>query len=156
MVHGTRVGARIMYIDAFSLLPSSFFMQCLIHLTSNTTLSLSSHPRVPSIVPSIAGVLLSIFCYLLSSHYLPIIPLSSHCPAVLPSSHCPPIALLSSCRSACPLEYSLSPLLLSHYNNIGSKVISSLSRISTWKSISYLTEEFNTTELSYRKCFAAN
>ena len=41
-------------------------------------------------------------------------------------------------------------------DNIGVKVTGSLSRISAWKWISYLADESNATELSYRKCFAAN
>ena len=41
-------------------------------------------------------------------------------------------------------------------DNIGFKATGSLSRISIRKHISYLTEESNATELSYRKCFATN
>ena len=36
-------------------------------------------------------------------------------------------------------------------DNIGFKATSSLTRISAWKWISYLAEESNATELSYRK-----
>ena len=41
-------------------------------------------------------------------------------------------------------------------DNIRFKATGLLSKISTRKWISYLAEESNATELSFRKCFAAN
>ena len=52
-----------------------------------------------------------------------------------------------------PGQESMSDVVV---DNIGFKVTGSLSRISVQKWISYLAEELNATELSYRKCFAAN
>ena len=60
VVRSARVGARIMYIDAFSPLPSSSLTQRLVLLIRNAVLSHCPHPWIPSVAPSIARVLSSI------------------------------------------------------------------------------------------------
>ena len=132
---GARVGARIMYMDAFSPLPSSSLTQHLVHLTSNTILSLpaSLSPQCCTqrswgavVRRPLSPVLLPSSCrpaVLLSSRRPPVVPLSSRHPAVLPSSCCllssrhPPIIPLSSrhpavsCRPAILLSSRRPPVV---------------------------------------------
>ena len=128
VARGTRVGARIMYIDTFFPLPSSSLMQRLVYLANNIIPSLFRVPESPVCTQHSWGVI---------THH-PAIPLSSRRPAVLPSSHCPPVVphppiippsshcppfsrhpavlLPSSHCPACPLGCSPSLLPSSHYN----------------------------------------
>ena len=83
VAHSARVGARIMYIDAFSPLPSSSLMQRLVLLTRNAVLSHSPRPRVPSVAPSLAGVLSSVVLCRPSSSVVhrPLLSVVLYCPS---------------------------------------------------------------------------
>ena len=115
VARGARVGARIMYIDAFSLLPSSSLMQHLVLLTRNAVLSYSPHPRVPSVAPSVAGVLSSIVLRRLPSSVAHR-PLSSVVLCRLSSSIvCRPLSSVVLCRpSSSVVCRPLSSVVLCH------------------------------------------
>ena len=93
VAHGAKVGARIMYIDAFSPTPLFLLYATSVHLVNNIVLSLPASPS-PQCAPSVAGVLSPIV------RRAPVTPPSSRRPAVLPSSRHPPVVPPSSRRPA--------------------------------------------------------
>ena len=87
-------------------LPSSFFTQRLVHLTSNTILSLPASPSPQGCTQHSWGAV---------AHRPP----SSRRPAVLPPSRHPPVVPPSSRRHACPLGCSPSLLPSSRNTLVG-------------------------------------
>ena len=56
MAYGARVGFRIMYIDAFSPLPSSSFIQCLVHCNGDVSYDEGSLQKVRTVTMTMTDV----------------------------------------------------------------------------------------------------